>query len=171
MLDEREAEFRFGYTLQKRNKPRPLGFRRVVAAVVLWLMLIALGSLHVYLRFLVQDFHLERQLLLKRQEELLKRSMKLESELAALKRQVTEERERICEQLELVEVDQSRRVEAVLPPQLVAKYLPDRPVGNGESRSAFVSTAQAGQLEVPQLFQAIVTVLEANRAQAGPANR
>ncbi|MGC8742000.1 MAG: hypothetical protein ACP5UB_11165 [Candidatus Sumerlaeaceae bacterium] len=171
MLDEHGVDLIIGQTWRRRERPRPLPFRRLVVALVLWLVLIALGTLHVSIRFLVQDVQLERQLLLKRQEELLKRQMELESKLAMLKRQVDEEREEICAELGLVEVDSSRRVEARLPRELVAKYLPARPVRGGESRSAFVSTAQAGQLEMPQLFHALVTVIEANRAQAKTLER
>lgn len=146
-----------------------LSRRRVVAWLFVWLLLTGSGVFHVYLRFLARDLQLERGLLVKKQEELHRRQLLLESELAIARREVAERMANVQAVLGLVEIDPARRVETELPPQLVAKYLPAAPTRGYSSASPLVSSAQAGQLEVPTLVQAFMSVIEANRAAARSA--
>jgi hypothetical protein len=103
--------------------------------------------------------------LVKRQTELLKRQMELESELALARRALAEQQEQVKALLGLEEASPHQRKEVEVPRQLVAKYLPQVPKTTIESGSALINSAQAAQVDVPPLVQAIVSVIEANRAQ------
>jgi len=165
MMEQWDPQIPSGPVWHERREPKPLSFRRVLAFLMLWLALTGLGAFHVYLRFLTRQVQLERRLLVKRQTELLKRQMELESELALARRALAEQQEQVKALLGLVEASPHQRKEVEVPRQLVAKYLPQVPKTTIESGSALINSAQAAQVEVPPLVQAIVSVIEANRAQ------
>jgi len=158
-------------TLVRQWRPGPgawLTGRRVLWGLGLWAVLTLLGVFHVHLRFLARDIQLERQLLVRKQEELVKRQFQLESQLAVVHTELAQEMERVQAALGLVEIDPRARTEAEIPRELVARYLPAAPVRATARQSSFLSAAQAGQVEMSEIVQALVTVFEANRAEGHP---
>ncbi len=156
-------------SIERNTRPQPwLTWRRIAAMLALWALVSALGLFHVHLRFLARDIQVERQLVQKQYEQLVKRQLQLETQMALVQRELEDRRERLQAELGLLPMDSQMCFEADLPRELVAKYLPAAPERPAAGGSAVFGTAQAGELPVQEIVQAIVTVIEANRPQARP---
>lgn len=157
---------RWGIRREQREYS-PLTPQFLLFSFLFWILLTGLGCFHVYLRFLTRDLHLEQQILIKKQEQLHRKQLQLESRLAVARQQALQRIDEICTNLGLVEIPQSERVEAQVPREVIAKYLPATPVQ--ENRSINVTqSAFAGQVEMPEIVRSVLSAFESNRAYAKP---